>query len=257
MKLFLTSAGLPPETTEEFLKLLNKKPEETRVCFIATAADPYENKWFVEKDRERLKELGFNITEIDLKKENESSLCKKLMSFDVIFIEGGNTFYLMKYIRESGFDKALKPFLDKGGIYLGVSAGSYAAGSDISLVQWKHAEDRNIVDLKDLRGLGLVDFYISPHYEPAHEAIINENKNKVSHPIFALTDLQAILVDSGNIKFVGPGEFKKFMEENNEEKSKKELAESIEKEGKKDRKEDKMVRKDAKRQLDSNQNGNS
>jgi len=210
MKLFLTSAGLPPETTEAFLKLLNKKPEETTVCFITTAADPYEDKWFVEKDKERLLELGFKITEIDLKQENEGSLNKKLKDFDVIFVEGGNTFYLLKYVKESGFDKALKLFLERGGIYLGVSAGTYIAGPDISLAGWKHAEDVNTVGLKDLRGLGLVDFYISPHYEPAHEAIINENKNKVSRPIFALTDLQAILVDNGNIKFVRPGEIKKF-----------------------------------------------
>ncbi len=210
MKLFLTSAGLPPETTEEFLNFIGRKPGETKVCFIATAADPEEDKWFVEKDKERLLELGFKITEFDLKKENENSLREKLVSFDVIFVEGGNTFYLMKYIRESGFDKALKSFLDKGGIYLGVSAGSYAVGPDISLANWKHAEDQNIVGLKNLRGLGLVDFYISPHYESRHEAIINENKNKVSRPIFALTDLQAILVDNGDIRFIGPGEFKKF-----------------------------------------------
>ena len=210
MRLFLTSAGLPPETTEAFLKLLNKKPEETTVCFIATAADPEEDKWFVEKDKERLLELGFKITEIDLKQENEESLNKRLKDFDVIFVEGGNTFYLLKYVRKSGFDKALKPFLGKGGIYLGVSAGSYIACPDISLASWKHAEDVNTVGLKDLRGLSLVDFYISPHYEPEHEAIINENKNKVSRPIFALTDSQAILVDNGDTRFVGPSEFKKF-----------------------------------------------
>lgn len=211
MKLFLTSVGLPPETTEAFLKLLGKKPEETKVCFIATAADPEEDKWFVGKDRERLLELRFETTEIDLKQENEESLDEKLKDFDVVFIEGGNTFYLMKYIRESGFDKAIKSFLDRGGIYLGVSAGSYAAGPDIAPAQWKHMfEDKNIVGLKDFSGMGLIDFIISPHYEPEHESIINKNKNKVSYPVIALTDLQAILVENDDIQFIGPGEFKKF-----------------------------------------------
>jgi len=214
MKLFLTSAGLPPETTEAFLKLLNKKPEETKVCFIITASldhHPEGDAPYVKEDKQRLIELGFKmITEIDLRKENEESLKEIMKAFDVIFVTGGNTFYLMKYIRESGFNKLLKPFLDKGGIYLGVSAGSYVAGPDISGTQWKHLDDVNTVGLKDLRGLGLVDFLISPHYVPEHEAIINENKNKVSHPIFALTDSQAILVENGNIQFVGPGEFKKF-----------------------------------------------
>src|SRR3989344_2366626 len=104
MKLFLTSAGLPPETTDEFLKLLGKEPEKTRVCFITTASHPEENKWYVEKDRERLSELCFKVTELDLKDENENSLDAKLKDFDVIFVEGGNTFYLLKYVRESGFD---------------------------------------------------------------------------------------------------------------------------------------------------------
>lgn len=210
MKLFLTSAGLPPETTEAFLKLLNEKPEKTRVCFIATAADPEPDKWFVEKDRDRLLELGFKVTELDLKGENEASLNDKLKNFDVIFVEGGNTFYLLKYVKESGFDRALKPFLDRGGIYVGVSAGSYIAGPDISPAQWKHAEDKNIVGLKDLSGLKLVDFIISPHYMPEHEAAIKENKDKVPYPIIALTDLQAVLIENGNIQFIGPGEFKEF-----------------------------------------------
>lgn len=210
MKLFLTSAGLAPETTEEFLKLLCKKPEETELCFITTASHPEENKGYVEKDRKRLIELGFQVAELDLKQENEDSLGEKLNNFDVVFVEGGNTFYLLKYVRESGFDKVLKPFLDRGGIYIGVSAGTYIAGPDISPTQWKHAEDKNIVGLKDLRGLGLINFAVFSHYKPEHESIIKENKHKIPYPVVALTDSQAILVENGNTKFIGPGEFKEF-----------------------------------------------
>ncbi len=210
MKLFLTSAGLPPEITKDFLNLLSKEPEESMVCFITTASQPEEDKSYVEKDRKRLLELDFKITEMDLKAENENSLRNKLTNFDVIFVEGGNTFYLMKYIRESGFDKILKGFSNRDTIYVGVSAGSYVAGPDISPAQWKHAEDKNIVGLKDFRGMGLVDFIISPHYKAEHESVIKENKDKVPYPIIALTDSQAVLIEDGNIKFIGPGEFKEF-----------------------------------------------
>lgn len=214
MKLFLTSAGLPPETSEAFLGILGKNPEGLRVFFISTASygeHPEGEAEYVKKDKQRLLELGFRVVEdVDLRNENEQSLRVKLENFDIIFVEGGNTFYLLKYIRESGFDKVLKEFLNKGGVYLGVSAGSYVAGPDISPANWKHADDQNIVGLKDLRGLELVDFYISPHYVPEHETILDENKHKVSRPIYALTDKQAILVEEGNVKFIGPGEFKKF-----------------------------------------------
>lgn len=214
MKLFLTSAGLPPETTEAFLRLLDKKPEEIRVCFIPTASfnhHPDEEAPYVKEDKRRLRELGFKtITDVDLRKENEESLKEKLEDFDVIFITGGNTFYLLKYVRESGFDKVIKSFLDRGGIYVGVSAGTLIACKDISISGWSKEWDENTVGLKDLMGLGLVNFIISPHYTPEHEPIINENKHKVSYPIFALTDSQAILVEDRNTKFIGPGEFKEF-----------------------------------------------
>src|SRR4030043_1423476 len=163
MKLFLTSAGLPPETIKEFLKLLNRKPEKMNLCFITTASygeHPKGNPWYVKKDRQQLLKLGFKITELDLRKENNKSLRENLKNFDVIFAEGGNTFYLLKYMRESGFDKALKPFLDKDGIYLGVSAGTMVAGLNIESGNWKHM-DKNIVDLKDLTGLKLVPFVFS------------------------------------------------------------------------------------------------
>lgn len=214
MKLFLTSAGLVPETTPAFLKLLGKKTGETKVCFVNTAVfgeHPTGDAEYAKEDKKRLFELGFkNVTEIDLRKENESSLSNKLKNFDVICVEGGNTFYLLKYIKESRFDKVLKEFLDRGGVYLGISAGSYVAAPDISPANWKHVEDKNIVGLKDLQSLNLVNFYILPHYIPEHEEVINENKHKVFYPIYALTDSQAILINDSEIKFVGSGDFKKF-----------------------------------------------
>lgn len=214
MKLFLTSAGLVPEVAEAFFKLLGKKPEEARMCMIPTASFAHHPKGdapYVMEGKQQLAELGFkDIVEIDLRHEKEESLREKLVKFDVILVGGGNTFYLLKYARESGFGEALKPFLDKGGVYFGISAGSLIAGRDISIAGWSPDWDENAVGLKDPQGLGLVDFIVSPHYIPEHEVIINENRSKVSSPIFALTDFQAILVDGGDIQFIGPGEFKKF-----------------------------------------------
>ena len=205
MKLFLTSAGLPPETTEEFLKLLSQKPEETKICFIATASHPEENKCYVERDRERLWELGFKIIELDLKKENKNSLGDRLKDFDVLFVEGGNTFYLLKYIRESGFDEALKLFLKRGGIYLGVSAGTMVTGLNIESANWKYA-DKNIVNLKDLTGLKLVPYVFSVHIDESNLDIIKNIANKIDYPVIALTDKQALLIDNGIKKIVGEGE---------------------------------------------------
>lgn len=207
MKLFLTSAGLPPETTKDFLKLLDKKPEDTSVCFITTASNLEKDKWYVEKDRERLLEIGFKVTELDLKGENEASLNDKLEKFGVIFVEGGNTFYLLKYARESGFDKALKLFLGGGGVYLGVSAGTIIAGMNIETSNWNYGEpDRNTVKLADLTGLNLIPFVFCVHIDKKDIDIIKKFAQETKYPTIGLTDSQALLVKNEKSKIVGPGE---------------------------------------------------
>ena len=205
MKLFLTSAGLPPETTPYFLELLEKDPKGIKLCFIPTASDLEEDKNYVEKDRKRLFELGFDIMEVDIKKEDENSLKEKFKDVEIVYVEGGNTFYLLKYIRESGFLNALKPFLEKGGIYVGVSAGSYISCPTIEAANWKYA-DRNIVGLKDLTALNLVPFLIIAHFEEKYRSIIEKAASQTKYPIIAINDEQAVLVKDNDTKIVGSGE---------------------------------------------------
>jgi len=207
MKLFLTSAGLPPGTTEEFLRLLNKKPEETKVCFVTTASNPEEDKWYVEKDRERLSEIGFKVTEFDLEGKNEASLRDNLKDFDVIYVEGGSTFYLLKYVRKSGFDKVLPEFLQEGGIYVGVSAGTIIVGLNIETSNWNYGyPDKNTVGLKDLTGLSLVPFVFCVHIDKKDINIIKESTDKTKYPTIGLADNQALLVEDGKKEIVGGGE---------------------------------------------------
>lgn len=210
MKLFLSSAGLQPETTEKFLKLLGKSPKETRVCFIATASKPEEDKWYIDQDKKRLSELGFGYEELDLEEENEKSLDKKLKNFDVIFVEGGNTFYLLKYAKKSGFGNTLKRFLDNGGVYLGVSAGTIIMGKNIKSSQIYYdlagQGDKNIVDLKDLTGLDFVPYIFCVHINKKDINIIKDYATETSYPIVCLSDSQALLVNGKDIEIVGSGE---------------------------------------------------
>jgi len=205
MKLFLTSAGIVPEIINDFFKLVGKEPKNSKLIFVPTAADPEEDKQFVEKDKKRLAELGFKIEEITLQTENMRSLDKKFYGADIIYVEGGNTFYLLDWVRKSGFDVAIKRFLENGGVYVGVSAGSMIAGPNIETAGWKHA-DNNIVGLKDLSAMGLVDFAISPHFDEIVAEAVRGAVAKVDYPTVALTDSEAVLVDGDKIRIAGPGD---------------------------------------------------
>jgi dipeptidase E len=112
---------------------------------------------------------------------------------------------LLKYVRESGFEEVLLDFLESGGIYVGVSAGSVVAGLNIESAGWKYP-DRNIVALKDLTGLELVPFVISVHTDDSNLGIIKNAVAKVDYPVVALTDKQALLVKNDELRIVGTGE---------------------------------------------------
>jgi dipeptidase E len=60
-----------------------------------------------------------------------------LKNKDVIFVFGRNTFDYLNRIRKTGLDKAIKSFVKKGGIYLGLSAGSYVICPTIEAATWK------------------------------------------------------------------------------------------------------------------------
>ncbi|HLD04600.1 MAG TPA: Type 1 glutamine amidotransferase-like domain-containing protein [Candidatus Nanoarchaeia archaeon] len=202
--LFLTSAGLPPETRASFIKLLPKKPKDCKVAFIPTAADPEEDQAYTQVMIQELKELGFQVEEVDLKSCQLEELFGRLSFCDIIYVNGGNTFYLLDWVRKSGFDRFIEPLLNMGKIYVGVSAGSIIAGPTIEVASWK-GYDKNEVYLKDLSGLDLVPFSIFAHLDEKWKSMVGFESKKLKEPLVALTDQQAIVVQKGKYQLVGKG----------------------------------------------------
>lgn len=189
---------------KELLKFLNKNPKNVLVGHIPNAADPQKDKSYVKDSINQLKLMGMKIKEIDLRKENKKSLSKKLSDCDMVFVNGGNTFYLLDIARKSGFSKVLPRILDKGKVYLGVSAGSYITCPTIEAAGWKHV-DRNIVHLKNLSALNLVPFILTAHFEEDVRKAIEIGARKTKYPVVALTDGQAIIVQGAKYKVIGTG----------------------------------------------------
>ncbi len=207
MKLLLTSTGLPNEAIRsKFLQVMGKNPKDITVAFIPTAADPEEDKWFVKSAMDEIKEIGMQLFTVDLKEENEQSLREKLAGCDVVYVNGGNTFYLLDWVRKSGFDKVIRDLVGQGKVYIGTSAGSLLVGPDISVSGWKSSWDRNIVGLKDFSGLGLVPFVVSPHFAESDRQVLENNMKEVNYPIIALTDKQAVIVFDDKQELIGEGD---------------------------------------------------
>lgn len=204
--LFLTSAGIVPEVRKDFLSLLKNKPEEVKLLSITTAAyGETKNPWWLKKDVELLNKCGIKkIEEFDLKNKNIKDVEKAFSGKDIVFVNGGNTFYLLYWAKKSGFDEIVKKFLDSGGIYVGVSAGTILVNPAIKVAGWKNI-DKNKIGLRDIKSLHFVNFLTFVHFNESYRKLVDEESKKTKYPIVALTDTQAIIVKEEKVKIVGSG----------------------------------------------------
>ncbi len=203
MKLLLTSQGFEknPEIGKKFLELAGKPASKIKVIFVPTASEAESYKDYIEEDRKNLLKLGIKEANIKTLFLDHKIDYTEIENYDVIHICGGNTFYLLKKVRESGFDKIIKKFLSKGKVYFSISAGSYIACPTIEAAGWKPS-DINVVGLKDLTALNLVPFLITAHYIPKYKEIIDKAEAKTKYEVKRITDNQALLVLGSRSKII-------------------------------------------------------
>lgn len=120
--------------------VLEKPFNEFRMVHIVTASKGVSDRVYFERNRNFFKEQKYNCTEVNLDETKGKDLRNVLKKAELVYVEGGNTFSLLKAIRESGFENIVKELLPQGLIYMGASAGSYVACSTIEMAIWKHQD---------------------------------------------------------------------------------------------------------------------
>jgi dipeptidase E len=201
MRLVLTSSGIQGKVTSNLKKMVGSL--KNKKAAIVTSATPGSSAWlFVGEVEKELVGLGFkrgNIEVFTLEKRFKSSAFDK---HDVVYSCGGNTFLIRDCMRKTGFDKAIRRFVERNGIYVGVSAGSIIAGPDITIAGWGSEGDPNDVHLKNMKGIGFCDIAVFPHYRPDLREEVDCFRKKVLYPIVELSDGQALFLWDDETKLV-------------------------------------------------------
>ena len=110
-----------------------------------------------------LKEFGIEtVTFLDI--ENET--IESLQAADVIYLNGGNPFVLLYFLRKSGADRLIQKRAKEDCAVVGVSAGAVVLGSSIQIVEW-FSPELNTIKLENLTGCQLYNFSIFPHADRA------------------------------------------------------------------------------------------
>jgi len=206
MKLYLSSYkfGNHPEKLAE-LAGSNKK-----VAVIMNAVD------YGDKERqhnnllvqiEKLKELGFDAEELDLRNYfgKKDELKEYLKGIGMVWIHGGNAFLLKRAFEQSNFDILIKEFvLNNQIVYAGFSAAVCVAVPTLRGTEL--VDDPNVVPEGynkkfDWNGLGFIPYSVAVHYRSNHpesEAIEKEVEyfKENNMPYKTLQDGEVIIMEN-------------------------------------------------------------
>ena len=203
MKSLLTSDGFTnPEIANKFLELVGKPASNIRLGVVVPNAIESEIElYYYNLHMDIFSQVGLLKQNIQVINLEEKLIYKLLEGMDAIFICGGNTYYILSKMRQFGFNKYVRQYIERGGVYIGESAGSIIAGPNIEVTAL--CGDINNICLEDLTGLGFIDTAILPHFEEKQNNDVKEFKSRVNYPVVTLSDSQAMLIIDNKEKIIG------------------------------------------------------
>lgn len=178
---------------------------EMKIGYVTTASKVTRDKTFFEKVENTMLENGYSFEKFDMEGKNKDEMLNFFKNKNVIHVEGGNTFYLLKAIRESGFAEVLKELLSEGKMYIGTSAGAYIMCPTIEIANWNET-GRDRFGLTDFSALHYVPFVLKVHYKDEAKNLVKEKMKTLKYPLRILRDGQGILVENNKTQFFGDGE---------------------------------------------------
>ena len=188
------------ESIELVKKFLDKNTESKKILFIPTAANVEEYKKYMHLTQKAFEDFGYKVENFDVSIFSEEIAKEKLSEVKIVFISGGNTFYLLQELKRKNLISYLKERIENGLLYIGESAGSVIAAPDIEYASI--VDDKTFAtELDDYIGLNLVDFYIVPHFE--EEPFVESSRNTVELykdelDLKLINNKEAILVKNNN-----------------------------------------------------------
>lgn len=180
-----------------------------KLVFIDTAAEVKTgDKTWLTNDRQSLVDVGFVVTDYTISGKSKEELVKDLEVYDVIYMCGGDSLYLLQQSQLSGFIEVIRDLVNnQDKIYIGTNAGTAVTGPN--LYPTYRLTDATLAPLLDgFKGFGLVNFLVLPHWGSEHfrEKYLNSRLEQAYDvdqvPLIALTDSQYIHVQDNKMEII-------------------------------------------------------
>lgn len=224
MKLILNGGG-SDEQIRDSISLFAQHVKGGKVMYIPLAWNNGNMENCIDWFRTQVEPFGIsNIIQIlDAKKITKEEL-KKCTG---IFIGGGNTYKLLKMLKETPAFENIKEFmLRKDSIIMGGSAGALVFGKSIDSclddgLGIKSICDQNLVGLKDTTGFNCINGYsILPHYmrKPEQANLTNQRIERLlseGYKLICLPEETSLVIEDNKIRIIGSQPAKIITKETN------------------------------------------
>lgn len=204
MKVFLCGGGAGEQTIEAN-KRLNEVIDHTKPCLyipLAMEAEMYDScyEWITGELAE------VQLPYIEMVRSGEELAKKNFSDYSVVFIGGGNTYKLLKELKECGAFEKLRTYLENGGVAFGGSAGAIIFGEDLESC---NLDDPNEVGLTDtvgmdvLNGVSLLCHFTSREKEEdekSKEYLLEISKHR---RVLALPEEVTLFVNDDTVEVIG------------------------------------------------------
>lgn len=213
MKIFLCGGGsgeVAKKSTIKFGSVIDKtKP----LLYVPLAMESYRYDSCLEWIRKEMSLI--NVTNIDMVTSAKDLAGKNLNNYCAIYIGGGNTYKLLKDIKDSGSFKKIQQYINNDGIIFGGSAGAIIFGKDIDSCK---TQDPNDVQLAETQGFDVLSGYSLLCHLNRNDGIkFNRDKNSEyliefskDNKIIYLPDDDTIFVNNNKITIIGDSDYRVY-----------------------------------------------
>ena len=185
-------------------KFLNEKTESKKILFIPTATNVDEYKKYIHLTQKVFEDFGYEVENFDISVFSEETVKEKISETKIIFVSGGNTFYLLQELKKKNLISYLREKIENGLLYIGESAGSVITAPNIGYADI--VDDKALAtELNDYTGLNLVDFYVVPHFEEepfveSSRKVVGLYKDKLDLKV--INNKEVVLVENDDFRIV-------------------------------------------------------
>lgn len=135
------------------------------MAYIRTAGETAPDQDWRIVNRSALVAAGFQPQDYTITDKTADELRDDWANLPILCFEGGDPFYLLEQMQKMHTTETIRA-LAKDRIYIGFSAGATIAGPDIYPA--RHDPEATFPQLKDTKGLGLVDIVVLNHWGSDH-----------------------------------------------------------------------------------------